>query len=271
VQRLPKSKSSGWILPDDITEQLAMEISTLAVGYIYSLVIEVPISIVADTIMLPIDLRRLKTFNSGAVVFDRALFGDGWPVKAEILKTHYHYQNCDPLIRRFLQNPGTPNHYDKILCLIDAGVGLAYIAGYDALDNEMAVARHSATTPETLDRIAKRGFKQVNRVIADNPSISALTIELMAAISLADPEFDAALSANPATPPTILHRIIEDVSHPLIGKYILRDVSRHPAASHETLKLLLNKCDELEHHPAAFNAKDVIEEARQTASTRLNQ
>lgn len=125
---VPESKNSGWLFPDDLLQKLLLELGVGTVGYTYSLVIEVPIALVADTVLLPLDIRRMRTFDTGEDVFADAL----------------------------------------------------------------------------------------------------------------------------------------------IGKWILRDVSLHPAATDETLMLILETCDALDRHPAARDAKDVIDEARKTASERIN-
>ncbi len=345
---VPESKNSGWLLPDDILQKLLLELGVGAVGYTYSLVVEVPIALVADTVFLPLDIRRMKAFDAGEDAFGGALFGDDWPVPADTLRTHYRWKNCSPLIRCLLESRDIPHRREKILCLIEAGAGLEYIAAFDELDPEMAarimeqvavehpmrfgtlnrlaqnpltpedvmiaivragpysnwapspmeemidnpsvssavldalaeaiekptllirVARHQSTSPATLDHIAQRNIARVNRIIAANPSAQLQTLTAIATFSPNDPQIDAALAANPGTPPDMLHRIVKNVSDPLLGKWILRDVSLHPAATDETLTLILETCDALDRHPAAWDAKPAIDEARKTAAKRIN-
>ena len=346
--KMPSSESSGWLFPSDLGRTLVMDVFAWSAGYIYSLVIELPASLVADTVLLPMDMQRIKAYEAGKDLFTGALLGDDWPVPVEIFRTHYHWKNCDPVIQRFLQSQKIPHRREKILSLIAAGVGLEYIAASVDLDAEMAekimeqvavehpvrfgtlntlagnpltpedvmiaivragpydrwspspierlidnpsvtpevlnalaetienpsllvrVARHKSTSPETLDRIAQRNIVRVNRVIAGNPSIHLETLERIAELSSKDQNLDAALATNLKTPSGMLHRIVKDVSDPLLGKWILRDVSLHPAATDETLRLILKTCDKLERHPAARAAKEVIDEARNTASKRLS-
>jgi len=349
MEKVPPSKSSGyWLLPPDLLQIMVKETLAGAAGYIYSIIIELPISLVGDTVLMPQDMHRVQDYEAGEDLFADVLFGDNWPVPAETLRTHYHWKNCDPLIRRFLESQETLHRRKKILCLIEAGAGLEYIAASDELDAEMAarlveqvagdnsvrfttlnllaknpltpetvmlaiikagpyerwspspieglidnpsvtpevlaslaeaaedpvvlikVVRHKSTSPSTLDRIAQRNILEVNRIIAKNPRADLETLESIAAFSPGDPELDAALATNPKTPSDILHRIVEDVSDPLLGKWILRDVSLHHSASVETLKLVLKTCDKLEQHPAARDAKEIIDEARNNASKRLN-
>ncbi len=345
---VPESKSSGWLFPDDLLQRLLLEFGVGALGYTYSLIVEVPISLVTDTVLLPLDIRRIRAFAADEEIFARALFGEEWPVSAETLRAHYHGNNCGPLIQRLLGNQDIPHRREKILCLIKAGVGLEQIAAYDELDAEMAenimaqvavehpmrfgtlnilarnpltpadvmiaiaragpyskwspspmdqmldnpsissevldalseavespsllirVARHHSTSPATLDRIAQRNIAGVNRVIAAHPSARLQTLTAIAAFSPNDPEIDAALAENPGTLPEMLHRIVKNVSHPLLGKWILRDVSLHPAANDEIWMLILEACDRLDQHPAAREARDVIDETRKIASERIN-
>ena len=348
VARMPPGKSSGyWLLPEDFGRILVRDIFVWTVGYAYSIVIELPVSLVVDTMLLPKDMRRVKAFAAGEDLFAVALLGDKWPVPAETLRDHYHWKNCDPLINRLLQSRQTSCRREKIMCLIEAGAGLEYIAAIDDLDAEMAarlmdqvavehparfgtlntlagnprtpagvmlsiikggpygnwspspierlisnpsvtpevldaladaiqkpsllvrVARHKSTSPATLARIAQRNIAAVNRVIADNPSIDLKTLESLATLSPGDAELDAALATNPVTPSGILHRIVKRVSDPLLGKYILRDVSLHAAATEETLEIVLEACDKLEQHPVAPDVKEIIDEARNNASKRL--
>jgi hypothetical protein len=343
---VPESKSSGWLLPDDLPQQLLLEFGVGMVGYIYSLAIEVPAALLVDTVLLPLDLRRITAYRAGEETFAEALFGDDWPVSEETLQAHYRWKNCDPLIQRLLENQEIPHRREKILGLIGAGVGLEYIAAVQDLDPDMAsrimahisvehpphcgtlnglaqnprtptevmtaiagagpyecspspmeglisnpsvspevlealadaesepsilegVARNPATSPATLDGIAQRNIERVNRVIAANPSARLETLVAMAARSPNDPELDQALAANPGTSPELLHHIVERVFHPLMGKWILRDVSLHPATTNETLLLVLETCEELDRHPAAHDARDVIDEARKNALERI--
>jgi uncharacterized protein YceK/LysM repeat protein len=344
---VPKSKNSGWLFSDDLIEKLFLNFGVGLVGYVYSLVIEVPISLIADTVLLPKDIRQVKMFDAGENVFENALFGNDWPVTPETLRANYRSKNCDPLIQRLLKDKKISYRRQKILCLIEAGVGLDYIASFDELDTEMAerimtqvvvdhptrfgalnrlaknpltppnvmieiiqadpyedwshsplegiinnpavspevlealaktvekpailikVAQHQSISPETLDKIAQRNIVSVNRIIAANPGTHLQTLITIAAFSPNDPEIDAALAVNPKTLPEMLHQIVKNVSNPLLGKWILKDVSLHPATTDETLRLILKTCDTLDQHPAAWDAKDVIEEARQNASKRI--
>ncbi len=345
---VPESKHSGWLLPDDLLQSLLLELGVGALGYTYSLVFEVPISLVTDTVLLPMDIRSIRAFAAGEKHFSSALFGEDWPVSAETLRANYYWKNCNPLILRLLENQDIPHRREKILCLIEAGVGLEHIAAFDELDGEMAanimaqvavehpmrfgtlnrlarnpltpsdvliaivqagpysnwspspleemignpsvssevldalseavekpsllirVARHQSTSPATLDRMAQRNTAKVNSIIAANPSARLQTLKTIAALSPNDSEIDAALAENPGTLPEMLNRVVKNVSHPLFGKWILRDVSRHPAAKDETLMLVLEACDRLDQHPAAHDARDVIKEARKIASERIN-
>ena len=346
--KMPSSKSSGWLFSEDFGRILVMDVFAWTAGYAYSLVVELPVSLVADTVLLPKDIQRVRDYKSGEDFFFASLLGDNWPISVESLRTHYHWKNCDPLIQRFLEKQDAIHRKEKILSLIAAGAGLEYIAAIDDLDADMAqnimtqvevehpmrfgtlntlarnplipeeimiqimladpydrwspspleslidnpsvtpkvlnaladniekpsllvrVARHKSTAPETLDRIAQRNIVSVNRVIAVNPSIRPETLKRIAERSSNDPELAALLATNPKTPSEMLHRIVEDVSDPLQGKWILRDVGLHPAANDETLRLILKTCDKLDRHPAARDAKEVIDEARGIASKRLS-
>lgn len=344
---VPESKNSGWLFPEDLPKELFLKLGVFTAGYVYSLAIEVPAALITDTVLLPLDIRRIQAFQAGEEAFAGALLGDDWPVSDETLRAHYRRKNCDPLIQRLLKNQEIPHRREKILGLVGAGVGLEYIAAVEDLDPDMAsrikdqvvgeqpprcgalnglaqnpltpadvmiaiaragpydcapspmeglisnpsvspevldalaeaeteasilvgVARHPSTSPGTLDRIAQRYIARVNRVIAANPLARLETLAAMVAHSPNDPDLDMELATNPVTSPEMLHHIVERVSHPSMGKWILRDVSQHPATTSETLRLILETCDELDRQPAAPDARDVIEEARNTALGRLN-
>lgn len=125
--------ASGWLLPGNLMEGLALEV----VFSLYSLVVEIPASVITDTALLPYDICKRREFKEGDAAFQNALLGDAWPVSSHSLREWHVPISSDRIIRMFVEQTDTPEAKAKTRALIDAGLCLELVAKSPLLDAEL--------------------------------------------------------------------------------------------------------------------------------------
>ncbi len=139
--------SSGWLIPDNLIQGMLLS----AVFYGYSLVVEVPISVVTDTAALPYDLRRAAAFREAERFYRVALLGDGWPETAETLRARHVPIASDRVVREFVARPDTPESPAKLRALAEAGLGLELVVGSPHVDADLALRILDRAEPAGTD------------------------------------------------------------------------------------------------------------------------
>jgi len=271
VDRVPPSQSSGyWLFPSDFMKVLVMEILAGTTGYVYSVVVEVPISLAVDTVLIPMDVKQTRAFKRRSDYFTEALLGEEWPVSPETLRQYYQPGIGDEPIRELVERPASPHYRARIETLAEAGIGLLILANSPAMDNELGMrlverarspdqptflvfyqlVTNPATPVATLLTVARTdnpGILGVHRYLAeDSRSTPEILVALLDAPEEREhgypmPEREALLwraVGHPAHTPDSLQRYAEK------GGALSQMVARHPSATAPVLETVLERAIE---------------------------
>lgn len=165
---------SGWLMPGNLLQGLVLT------GFfsMYSVVVELPVSAIVDTALLPYDWHRLREGNAGIKAYHMALLGDHWPVEDDYFDKHYVVLGSERAIDDFVAKGEDVAHArEKTERLIDAGYGLESLARSPLLTVDLAeklIDKGSEwpvwTVDSQLDRVLDyRAFQQSGRTIGGIP------------------------------------------------------------------------------------------------------
>ncbi len=270
VNKAPPGKRSGyWLFPDDFMRTLAMELLAGTCGYIYSLSVEVPISLVADTVLIPMDAKRVAVYNRDSRCFREALLGDGWPVSSEELLRCYHPDTGEEPVKTLVANPAYPQCREKLERLADTGIALDQIASTPHLDDALgkllleraksapgdmllfvlhAITKNPVTPPATLLAAARAEHRNnvgIHRILAEHSR--ATTDVLSVLLDAAEPTEEGSLKTDrlvvlmlaarhPAQTPALLLRYLQ------VGdSAVSRSVVSHANADEAVLNAALDQ------------------------------
>ncbi len=205
--------------------------------------IDRPVAIVSDTLMLPYDMSRIRKHNR-LVAYWESLFDGDQPDHAT-MQQNYIPLSIDPYIERYLSR----DHVDQglLLDMIDAGVALHLIAANKHLDKKtferlIAAAGNRQEIIETLSRneaLQKEMVIRLSRV----PISRQISLHLAkhpntdeeAMLYLADhTSIQGFLARYPATPAAALAKLPDTHDYA---------IAQHPNAAKKTLQRIAAKTD----------------------------
>ncbi len=254
-----RRQGSAWLISGDaLFYSLFVGVPVLFVTGTCTFIVELPVSLISDTLMIPSDLAAIRRYEADGAFLEEALLGSGWPVTAEELRRRYRPANANPVIREFLEQPETPAFADKILLLIETDVGLPVIAAAAHLDAHTAnrLVEHVADEPH---------YRRVLERLAQNPDIPDETLMRLATLSLTPPHryLQPLLADNPSASTahleTLLPPDIEEAKLPHETLNAMEKIAAHPAVSETLLTRLAESPAPGVFHAVSANPNTPVE------------
>lgn len=159
---------------------------------------DLPVSLVTDTALLPVDILRWRSASRGAYIVSNALYGADH-LSPEVFAEHYTPVQSARVVRRYLTGPSESISPAKLDLLLDAGVDTALLAESRRIDEGFA--------EQLLDRILQQADSRDSLIsLAQNKELPASTLVRLARVD--DPRVLSLVSAHPHTPSDVLRILV---------------------------------------------------------------